>query len=304
MKRSPQFWILAVFFLSALAMAVSVQAQPRRPGGGPGRPGGPGGPAGFGAFGQRPGGLGGDALGLLRSETARTEAGVDEATAEKARTAAGEAMRQGREGMGDFREMSREERQKAFEKMRAEAEERAQALEKKIAEIIGQDKVKRLKQIGLQLAGVNALTRPDVAKDLGFSEETTAKINAAFEANREEMRKMFAGARDMSEDERAGLRGKMGGLREKLQKDVMGLLSADEKQKLGEMMGEPLSEEKIAQIRQEQMRAGFGREGERGAQRGGERGVQRGGERGGQREGERGGQRGQRGGERPRRSAT
>lgn len=117
MKRSPQFWILAVFFLSALAMAVSVQAQPRRPGGGPGRPGGPGGPAGFGAFGQRPGGLGGDALGLLRSETARTEAGVDEATAEKARTAAGEAMRQGREGMGDFREMSREERQKAFEKM-------------------------------------------------------------------------------------------------------------------------------------------------------------------------------------------
>ncbi len=47
----------------------------------------------------------------------------------------------------------------------------------------------------------------------------------------------------------------MTGLREKLQKDVMSLLSAEEKQKLGQMMGEPLSEEKMAQIREQQMRA-------------------------------------------------
>lgn len=288
MKRSPQFWVLVVFFLGVLAMTVSVQAQPRRPGGAGGAPGG------FGAFGQRPGGFGGGGgvLSLLRSELVRTEVGVDEATAEKVRTAAEEAMRQGREGregMGSFREMSQEERQKAFEKMRAEMEERTKALEEKVREIIGADKFKRLKQMELQLAGVNALNRPDVAKDLGLSEETKEKINAAFEANREEMRKTFEGARDMSESERAGLRGKMTGLREKLQKDVMSLLSAEEKQKLGQMMGEPLSEEKMAQIREQQMRAGFGR----GGDRPGDRGGQRGGERGGQR-----------GGERPRRSAT
>ncbi len=198
MKRSPQFWILAVFFLSALAMTVSAQAQPRRPGGAPGAPGG------FGAFGQRPGGFGGGAgvLGLLRSEVVRTEIGVDEATAEKVRTAAEEAMRQGREGregMGNFRDMSQEER----EKFRAQREERTNALEKKIAEIIGQDKFKRLKQMELQLAGVRALNRPEVLKDLGVSEETKEKINAAFEAN---LRKMFEGAREMSESERAGMR--------------------------------------------------------------------------------------------------
>ncbi len=188
MKRSPQFWILAVFFLSALAMTVSAQAQPRRPGGAPGAPGG------FGAFGQRPGGFGGGAgvLGLLRSEVVRTEIGVDEATAEKVRTAAEEAMRQGREGregMGNFRDMSQEEREKALEKFRAQMGERTKALEEKIREIIGQEKFKRLKGIEMQVGGVNALTRSDVAKDLGLSEETKEKINAAFEANREEMRR-------------------------------------------------------------------------------------------------------------------
>lgn len=297
MKRSPQFWILAVFFLSALAMTVSAQAQPRRPGGAGGPPGG------FGAFGQRPGGFGGGVgvLGLLRSEVARTEVGVDEATAEKVRTAAEETMRQGREGregMGNFRDMSQEEREKALEKFRAQMEQRTKALEEKVREIIGADKFKHLKQIELQLAGVNALNRPEVLKDLGVSEETKEKINAAFDANREEMRKMFEGARDMNESERAGLRTRMTGLREKLQKDVMSLLNAGEKEKLGQMMGAPVSEEKLAQIR-EQTRGG-----QPGGQPGGQRGGQRGGERGGQRGGDRGDRGGERGGERPRRSAT
>ncbi len=180
-----------------------------------------------------------------------------------------------RGGRPDFSNMSDEDREAMrarMEEMRAQMQERQKEMEKKVAEIIGMEKFGRLKEIELQVAGVQALLREDVQEYLGLTDEQKAKLQEIMqtyrEKQREQMQSMFSGGfRDMSEDERRAAFEKMRTAREegqkKLEQDLMGVLTDDQKTKLGEMMGKPFA--KMEEL-QEQMRSGFGRGGDRGGQ--------------------------------------
>lgn len=291
MKWTPRLVTVAVLALSVALIASSAMAQP--PGGGRGQRPGAGGPGGPGMM----GGGGGGVMMLLMAEVVRTEVGVDDAMAEKVREVVRESMQPGRgeRGPQDFRNLPDEER----EKMRAERETRTKELEKKIAEVIGMEKFGRLKEIELQMSGVSAMIRAEVAGFLGLTDEQKEKIRELMEANSEksgeQMRSIFSGNfREMSDADRTAAMEKMRTIRQEsqqaLEKDIMGVLTDEQKAKLAKMMGKPFTEmEKL----REQMRAGFGPGG-----RGGEgRGPAAGGERG--ERGDGGQQRGQRG-QRPR----
>ena len=300
MTRFPRLMILAVFVVSLAVVASSAMAQP---GGGRGGPGGEGqgrrGPGGGGPGGMMgrggPGGMmrgGGGVMGLLRSDVIRTELGINEATTEEVRNAAREVFEAdgGFRGFEGMRDLSEEDRRKKMEEFRAKMQERGKAVEKKIAEVIGMEKFGRLKEIELQMAGVQGVSRPDVANFLELTEEQKEKLRGLMEGQRNTMREkmgeVFSGGfRDLSEEERRAAMEKMGTVRKEVQKEletnVMGLLTDEQKEKLGEMMGEPFA--KMDEVR-EQLSRGFGGRGAPG--RGGPRGEGRRGDRGGQGRGE------------------
>ncbi len=246
------------------------------------------------------GGFGFGVTSLLRTELVQAELGVDKATVEKA----DEAVRALREqqmasggGFANLRDLPEDERRAKMDEMRAKMQEFQKEQEKKIAEIIGMEKFGRLKEIELQMAGVSAMGRSEVADYLGLSQEQKDKIGQIMDANRgkamEKMRSLFTGDfRQMSEEERAAAREKMQAAQAELQKEleteVMAVLTDEQKTKLGQMMGEPFA--KMEELRQ-QVRESFGRGGF-----GGDRGPR--GERG--QRGDRG-NRGNRGEDRPQR---
>ncbi|NLS96021.1 MAG: hypothetical protein GXX96_28115 [Planctomycetaceae bacterium] len=298
MKRTPRLMAVAVFAMSVALIAGSAMAQPG--GRGRGGPGGPGGPGGFGGFGMRaPGGGSGGVLNLLRAEVVRTEVGIDEATYEKVREVSREAMEAGRGDFEGFRELSEEQRRARMEEMRAQWQERMKAQEKKVEEVVGTEKFGRLKEIELQMAGVEALTREDVGNFLKLTEEQKKQITDIMGANQEAAREKmeaalpggFSAMRDMDEAARRAAFEKMGAIRTELRKEMetklMGVLTDEQKENLGKMMGQPFA--KMDELR-EQLRAEFGR----GGDRGGDRGPGARGDRGGDR-GDRGGDRGPRG---------
>ncbi len=301
MKFTPRLVRVAVFALSVALIAGSAMAQPgggRAPGmGGPGMggPGGMRGPGGMGGFG------GGGVIGLLRTELMQTELGIDKATVEKAEGVVRTAMEEGRASFEGLRDLSEEQRRAKFEEMRTQMQERMKDLEKKIAEVIGMEKFGRLKEIELQMSGVEGISRPEVSAFLGLTDAQKEKIDELRQANREKAREkmgaIFSGNfREMSEEERTASREKMETLRKELQTEletgVMGQITDDQKAKLGQMMGEPFA--KMEELR-EQLRASFFGGGRGPEGRGGDRGNR------GDRGGERGGERGSRGEGRPQR---
>ena len=233
---------------------------------------------------------GGGVIGLLRTELVQTELGIDKATVEKAEAVARTAMEEGRASFEGLRDLSEEQRRAKFEEMRTQMQERMKELEKKIAEVVGMEKFGRLKEIELQMSGVDGLSRPEVAAFLGLTDEQKEKIDELRQANREKSREKMgslfsANYRDMSEEERTAAREKMEGIRKELQAEletgIMGQITDDQKAKLGQMMGEPFA--KMDELR-EQMRASFFGGGRGPEGRGGERGD-RGGDRGSRGEG-------------------
>ncbi len=317
MKRFPRLRMLAFTALFVAVACMVAEAQPprggqRREGGGQrgqrGEGGGQRGPGG-GGFGMRGGGMVGGVAGLLRSEQVQEEIKVTAEQKTKLRAFAEEQGAQMRERMGQMfggrdrenrEELSDAERQAQREKMMKEFQERAKKAEESIRGMLEAKQFKRLKQIEMQQQGVNALMRPDIAQALGLTEEQQAKMKEVFEGIQkkrqeigEQSRSLFQGFREASEDERAKLREKGEELRAKgeaLQKEseqkAMGLLTADQKEKLKGLMGERFELDR----RRMSGRPGGGRQG------GGDRGQ---GRPGGGNRGEGGGNRRPQGGDRP-----
>lgn len=296
MTRSPRVNVLGLAALLLAVAAMTVYAQPpqrgqrgqrggRRPammrmGGGPGMMGG--------------------LLGLLRNRQVQEEVGVSEEEQEKLREVGEKMMEklrplfpqreggedmtpeQRRARMEEFRNMSDEEREKrraereeAMEKVRKEVEKMTPEVEKQIADILGRPKFKRLKQIQFQLQDIDALVTADIVQALGISEDQQKQIKAVIEERnkkreelREQGRALFQGGfRERSEEEREKIGQQMQDLREKgeqLQQDArkkaMAVLTADQKAKLPDLMGEPF------ELERPQFGPGGGRQG-RGADR-------------------------------------
>ncbi|MFH1268208.1 MAG: Spy/CpxP family protein refolding chaperone, partial [Planctomycetota bacterium] len=265
MMRFPRIHPLA---FAAVLMAVGMMAAEAQPPGGGRR--GPGGFGGGPGFGMRGGPGGGGLIGLLRNQQVQDEElKLSDAQKEELRSAAEKLREEGvnvgevvRERLGEREEiqaLSFEERMKKMgeimAELRPELEKQAKETEKKIAEIIEPAQFKRLKQIELQQQGVDGLVRDDIAQALGLSEEQQQEIKEILEQRGkkmqelgEQMRGAFTGGfRDLSEEEREQARARMEELGEKrraisseAQKKGMAVLTADQKAKMPDLMGEPV----------------------------------------------------------------
>lgn len=283
------------------------EAQPpgRGPGGGPGM-------MGPGMMGQGMMGRGMDAARLLMIEQVQKEINLTGEQKDKLEALREEMREQfrGGEDRGRMREemqnLSEEERRERMQKMmqefREQAEKRAKETMTKLAEVLTPEQMLRIKQIQMQQEGVMVLRRPEVIEELGLDDSQKEQLEKIAEEVGTQMRERMesfrgrGGDREEGDRDREGMRERMQQMREemeKVRKDVeqkaMGVLTADQKKKLGEMMGKPFELDRSAMGRPEggprggedrrgEARRGEGRRGE--GQRGeGRRGEGRRGER-------------------------
>ncbi|HET6881720.1 MAG TPA: hypothetical protein VFI31_16270 [Pirellulales bacterium] len=214
----------------ALLLSVSVAAaqdQPR----GRGR-GGFGG--GFGGFGGM-GGMFANPVGLLRAPEVQKELNLSEEQTKQVDEALAD-LNPGRGGFNfqELQNLSDEDRQKRMEEMRKKGEEAMKAAEEKMNKILKPEQLTRLKQLALQRQGVMALTRPEVAKDLGLTKEQQEKIREIQASTRPEGGRNF---QDLSDEERQKLFAEMNERREKAQTEMLAVLTADQKAKFEELKG-------------------------------------------------------------------
>jgi len=142
----------------------------------------------------------------------------------------GTKMRESFGGGGD-----REEARKKF----AEA---AQAAEKDMAGILSADQTKRLKEITLQQTGPIALTRPEVAKEVGLTDEQQAKVKEITDSYSSETRAQFqAGGGGGGDREEA--RKKREAARKETGDKLLALLNDDQKKAWEKLVGEPFKGE-------------------------------------------------------------
>jgi len=213
MKR----WISFLAVVIAMGMAAGdLYAQPGRGGFGGGPGGGPGGGA---------GGFGGGPLGVIRDQRVREELGITEDQYEKLQELQRKAGEQTRELFSGLRDLSDEERRERFAQLRDKVAQQQEDLQKQIDTVLLPQQRDRLKQISLQqrmrFGAQNALTSPEVAKELGITD-----------AQREQLQK----AAQEAEEE---LRTKTEELREQARQKVLNVLTPSQQEKLKQLIGEP-----------------------------------------------------------------
>ncbi len=204
--------LLTVGLTGGLALAQPPQGGGRGPGGRPG-------------FGMMGGGMGWAQL--LRIEKVQKEIELTDeqkAEVEKITTENREKMRElFTQGQGG-------DRQANIEKMRhlqAEAQ-------KNIEAALLPHQVARLKEIRLQIAGVQALSDPEVQKELGLSEEQVQKLRDAAREVMQGMRPQDGqGPRDPG-----AIRQRFEEMRQKLEEAALKVLTDDQKAKWEKMKGE------------------------------------------------------------------
>ena len=194
-----------------------------------------------------PGGL--DVAALLRLEQVQQEINLTEEQQTQIQALGQEqreAMRQRFEGL---REMSPDERREAMAAMREQLAERTAEVRQKLAETLTDQQMQRLGQIRAQMEGERVLLRPAVQEQLGLSDAQKEKLSEIAEAGREKMRERFQAARAEDAD-REALRGQIQAAREEMQKDMMGVLTSEQRKQFGaQIMGEPFELDREALMR-------------------------------------------------------
>lgn len=236
-----------------VGLVAATQAQP------------PGGRGGFGF-----GGMGGGPTGLLRSKTVQDAIKVTEEQKEKltewAREFNQRSAEMRKEMMADLQGTPREEMMAKFAEISAKVNNEAY---KELATVLKEDQVKRLKQIDVQVAGLQAFAMPHVREALKITEEQKEKMQEITMSMGREMR-------DLMEEYGLGGRGQGGGgfpkidpakMQEMQKKQavitkeamdkVMAMMTDEQKTTYKELTGEPVDLEKIRS--ETQGRGGFQR---------------------------------------------
>jgi Spy/CpxP family protein refolding chaperone len=198
--------------VTVLTMAVLIPAMAQPPAG---RPGGP--------FGGR---LGGPMLmvGLLRSPQVQQELKLTDQQRQRLE----QLGEQWREKMRGLRDLPPEERRQKGEGMRAE-------VEKQLATILNEQQMKRLKQIALQVEGYAALERPEIADQVGLTKEQRQKIRDILRQAGEKRREAF----QQGQGDRQAAFQRMREIRQWVDGEIEKLLTAEQKKKWQELIGEP-----------------------------------------------------------------
>jgi hypothetical protein len=170
---------------------------------------------------------------LLSIPEVQQELSLNDDQKKKAEAMVEETRTQIRATMGnvDFSQlqsMSQEEREKRFADFRKIAEEADKKADAKIEKLLDARQLKRLNELRLQREGPAALSRPEVAKKLGLSEELQAKIQKMVEDARSQGRDGPSGGRNASEEERRAMYSQYQERRKQLESDIMALLNDDQ----------------------------------------------------------------------------
>jgi hypothetical protein len=209
----------------ALVLVVSLASAQDRPRG-PGR----------GGFGRGMGAMFNSPVALLNIPEVRKELN----TSDEQNKEVDDLLAKANEARGNFnpqevQNLSDEERQKRFDEMRKKAEEANKAAEEKLGKILKPEQLTRLHQLSLQRQGITAVTRPEVAKQLGLSQEQVDKIQKVQEESRPQGG--FGGFQNLSDEERQKRFAEMRERQEKAQADMLAVLTDDQKTKWTEMKG-------------------------------------------------------------------
>jgi len=231
MKCSYRTMVLAAVAVVCFGTLAEAQQDRRPPGERSGQRGRPMMRGGFG---------GGGLLGLVRIEAIQKDIELlDDQKAEIDKVV--EELR-GQRGEGDrpnIREMSDEEREKFFAEMRKKWEERTKVANERLAKILLPHQLKRVKEIGVRLRGVGALSDPEIAAKLKLTDVQKKKIEeatrASMESMRERARKIFEDADGDREKMREGFRK----LRDEASAKVLAVLTADQMKQFEQLKGEP-----------------------------------------------------------------
>ncbi|MBA3725743.1 MAG: hypothetical protein H0W86_04640, partial [Armatimonadetes bacterium] len=122
-------------------------------------------------------------------------------------------------------------------------DQRRAEMEKQEAEVkalLTEPQRKRFDELVLQLEGPSALGRPEVAKQVGLSEDQQAKIQAAQQSQMQAMRDLMQESRDGGGD-REAMMVEMAKMREATNKAILDLLTEPQKRKWAEMQGKPFT---------------------------------------------------------------
>ncbi len=203
MKRLMQITLAAA--VVALAAGPALAQQRQRQGGG----------FGFGGF-------GGVAM-LLGQESVQKELKLSDEQVKEVQ----KLMEKQREAFQGFGELSQEER-------RTKMQELNKSNNEAVAKILKPEQLKRAKQIALQRQGAAAVNNEEVAKELKITDEQKQKIRAIQTKAREDMQ--GAGSDEEGRKKRQEV---MTAMNEK----IMGVLTAEQKEQLRKMQGEPFKGE-------------------------------------------------------------
>jgi Spy/CpxP family protein refolding chaperone len=224
MMRSLRFVSVVVVSLAAIAATDSAWAQPGRGGGG----------RGFGRGGFT------SSLSmmypmLLNSATVQKDLDLVADQKAKIKEISDKADAARRELFSGMRDLTQEERQAKFAESRKKMEEMGEKTNKEIEGVLLPDQLKRLKAIALQRMGVMALSDKTVQKDLKLTNDQTAKIKSIGEDSMKKMGELFSSGLERDE-----MREKAQELRKAGEKQVMDVLTADQKTALEKMKGKEL----------------------------------------------------------------
>lgn len=249
MARSYRVVVIAVALLAAVALCAQAWAQPGAGGQRGPRPGGMGGFGGFGMMGGGPGGGGVSMMygTLLNTPTVQKDLELVDEQKEKLKAAnekAQASMREVFSGMGNMRDLGEEERKTKMGEVGKKMQAQAETAKKAIEEILLPHQLERLKGIALQRMGVGALNDKQIQQDLKMTEDQIAKLKSIGEESGKKTQEMFAGMRDLSQEERqakfAEMGQKMQEMRKQTETKLMDVLTADQKESLEKMKGEKL----------------------------------------------------------------
>lgn len=254
--RRFHFWVSA---LSVLLVTTVTLAQGQGQGGR--RQGGFGGGFGGGGFGGPSGGNA--ALMLINAEPVQKDLELKEDQVAKVKTLGEEVRKEmeanrGNFNFGEFQNLSEEERNKRIEEMRVKGVENARKLNEKfrpkLAEILDAKQQERLRQIGWQVVGSQALLDAELAKSLDLSDDQKKKLTDVSKEFEDKQRELFRGGPGGGDfQERFA---KMRELNESRDKALTAVLSKEQTTKYTALLGPEFD---VAELRR-----GFGGPGGRG----------------------------------------
>ncbi|MFP6657782.1 MAG: hypothetical protein VB853_06335 [Pirellulales bacterium] len=170
------------------------------------------------------GGGGGGDLGLLMRDDVRKELEIVDEQMEKLRDLGSSFRDELRESFSGLRDLDEDERRARFEELREKMETKREELNTKIGEVLLPHQKTRLKQIGLQMQmqsrGTSGLLNDRLAEELGITDEQKARLRAAAEKAREELAEKTKKAREEARD------------------TILSELTADQRKKLEQLLGE------------------------------------------------------------------